>query len=56
MRRLKRIAGYMLILAPFVLVVTLDASRHGIWFALAKLAIVVALAGAMVLGFKWATE
>lgn len=53
---MKRIAGYALMLAPFVLVVALDASRYGIWLALAKLAIAVTLAGALVLGFKLATE
>lgn len=53
---MKRIAGYALMLAPFVLLFALDASRYGILLALAKLAISVALVGALVLGFKWATE
>ncbi len=53
---MKRIAGYALMLAPFVLVVALDASRYGFAMALSKLAIVVTLVGALVLGFKWATE
>ena len=54
--RLKRAAGYALMLAPFVAVFALDASRYGFAMALAKLAICVALIGALVLGFKWATE
>ncbi len=52
----KRLAGYALLAAPFVLVFALDASRYGFAPALAKLAIVVALVGAMLLGWKWATE
>lgn len=53
---MKRAAGWLLIAAPFALVLALDASKHGFAYALAGLAVMVIMFGALVLGVKWATE